>query len=107
MDKFLEGLLQVVNTINSYLSDYILVFLLVGVGIFFTIKTRFVQIRYFKQGIVNVFGKFSLNGKKQKGGMSSFQAFTTAVAAQVGTGNIVGASSAILLATSLASATAF
>lgn len=97
MDKFLEGLLQVVNTINSYLSDYILVFLLVGVGIFFTIKTRFVQIRYFKQGIVNVFGKFSLNGKKQKGGMSSFQAFTTAVAAQVGTGNIVGASSAILL----------
>ncbi|MBE7081403.1 MAG: sodium:alanine symporter family protein [Clostridiales bacterium] len=96
MQQFLDALTQLVNTVNSYLSDYILVVLLVGVGIFFTIKTRFVQVRCFKQGIVNVFGKFSLNGKKHKGGMSSFQAFTTAVASQVGTGNIVGASSAIL-----------
>ena len=97
MQNFLDGLLNVIQTINAYLSDYILVVLLVGVGIFYTIKTRFVQVRCFKQGLKNVFGSLSLNGKKQKGGMSSFQAFTTAVAAQVGTGNIVGACGAILL----------
>ena len=96
MQQFLDGLLNVVKTVNAYLSDYILIVLLVGVGIFYTIKTRFVQVRCFKQGIKQVFGNLKLNGKKEKGGMSSFQAFTTAIAAQVGTGNIIGASGAIL-----------
>ena len=96
MQQFLDGVLQVVKTINSYLSDYILVILLVGVGIFFTIKTRFVQVRCFKQGMKQVFGNLKFNGKKESGGMSSFQALTTAIAAQVGTGNIIGASGAIL-----------
>ncbi len=96
MKEFLDGLLSIVQTINKYLSDYVLVFLLVGVGVFYTIKTRFVQVRCFKQGMKNVFGKLKLSGGKHKSGMSSFQAFTTAVAAQVGTGNIVGASAAIL-----------
>ena len=96
MQQFLDDLLQVLKSINTYLSDYILVVLLVGVGIFFTIKTRFVQVRCFKQGMKQVFGNIKLNGKKEKGGMSSFQALTTAIAAQVGTGNIIGASGAIL-----------
>ncbi len=96
MQQFLDKLLDVLKTINSYLSDYILIVLLVGVGIFYTIKTRFVQVRCFKQGMKQVFGNLKLNGKKQKGGMSSFQALTTAIAAQVGTGNIIGASGAIL-----------
>lgn len=96
MQKILDGLLNVVKTVNAYLSDYILIVLLVGIGIFYTIKTRFVQVRCFKQGIKQVFGNVKLNGGKQKKGMSSFQAFTTAIAAQVGTGNIIGASGAIL-----------
>lgn len=96
MQEFLDGLLHVVQTVNAYLSDYILIVLLVGVGIFYTIKTRFVQVRCFGQGMKQVFGNIKLNGGKQKKGMSSFQAFTTAVAAQVGTGNIIGASGAIL-----------
>ncbi len=91
-----EFLLKVFSTINQYLSDWILVILLVGVGIFFTIKTKFVQVRCFSEGMRKVFGGLSLKGKKQKHGMSSFQAFTTAVAAQIGTGNIIGASAAIL-----------
>ncbi len=91
-----EFLLNVFSTINQYLSDWILVILLIGVGLFFTIKTRFVQVRCFGEGMRKVFGGISLKGKKQKHGMSSFQAFTTAVAAQIGTGNIVGASAAIL-----------
>ena len=89
-------LYPIVCDINTYLSNYILVFLLIGVGLWYSIKTRFVQIRCFKEGWNSVFGNLSLRGGKQESGMSSFQALATAIAAQVGTGNIVGASGAIL-----------
>ena len=89
-------LLPIVQTINAYLSDYILVGLLIAVGLWFSIKTRFVQIRCFGEGMGKVFGNLSLAGGRHEGGMSSFQALATAIAAQVGTGNIVGASGAIL-----------
>lgn len=92
-----QTLLNIVSTINSYLSDYILIFLLVGCGLYFSIRTKFVQVRCFGEGMRKVFGNFSLRGKKQENGMSSFQALTTAIAAQVGTGNIVGACGAILI----------
>ena len=91
-----EALLPIVQKINGYLSDYVLVVLLIAVGLWYSIKTRFVQIRYFKEGWNSVFGNLSLRGGKQESGMSSFQALATAIAAQVGTGNIVGASGAIL-----------
>ncbi len=91
------ALLKIVATINSYLTDYVLIFLLVGVGLYFTIRTKFVQVRCFGEGMKNVFGKLSLKGGKQGGGLSSFQALATAIAAQVGTGNIVGACGAILI----------
>lgn len=90
-------MLQLVQTINSYLSDYILIVLLVGTGLFFSIKTKFVQIRCFKEGFKRFFGSISLHGGKNKSGLSSFQALATAIAAQVGTGNIVGACGAILI----------
>ena len=89
-------MLHLVQTINSYLSDYVLVILLMLVGLWYSIRTRFIQIRCFGEGIRSVFGNLSLNGKKHEKGMSSFQALATAIAAQVGTGNIVGASGAIL-----------
>lgn len=89
-------LLQLVQTINAYLSDYVLVFLLILVGLWYSVRTRFVQVRFFGAGMKKVFGNLSLHGGKQESGMSSFQALATAIAAQVGTGNIVGASGAIL-----------
>ena len=89
-------LYPIVCDINTYLSNYILVFLLLGVGLWYSIKTRFVQLRCFKEGWNSVFGNLSLRGKKHDSGMSSFRALATAIAAQVGTGNIVGASGAIL-----------
>ena len=93
----LEAVLYpVVCQINEYLSNYILVILLIGVGLWYTIRTKFVQIRFFGEGMRKVFGNLSLNGGKQSSGMTSFQALATAIAAQVGTGNIVGASGAIL-----------
>jgi alanine or glycine:cation symporter, AGCS family len=91
------SLLSIVQKINMYLSDYILIVLLVGTGLFFSIKTRFVQVRCFKEGWNRTFGNFSLHGGKQESGISSFQALATAIAAQVGTGNIIGASGAILI----------
>ena len=90
-------MLKLVQTINGYLSDYVLILLLVGTGLFFSIKTRFVQLRCFKEGWHRFFGSFSLKGGRQESGLSSFQALATAVAAQVGTGNIVGACGAILI----------
>ncbi len=97
MEKITEFLLPIVQNINAYLSDYILIILLIGAGIFFTVKTRFVQIRCFGEGMKKVFGNINLRGGKQGGGLSSFQALATAIAAQVGTGNIVGACGAILV----------
>lgn len=97
MQAIQDALLPIVQTINAYLSDYILIILLVGTGLFFSIRTRFVQVRCFKEGMKRAFGNISLNGGKQKSGLSSFQALTTAIAAQVGTGNIVGACGAILI----------
>ena len=90
-------LLPFVQKANGILADYILIVLLVGVGLFFTIKTKFVQVRCFGEGMKRVFGGIKLfGGKNAGGGLSSFQALATAIAAQVGTGNIVGASGAIL-----------
>lgn len=97
MQQILDSMYYWVDKVNGVLSNYILIILLVGTGIFFTVKTRFVQIRCFGEGMKKVFGNLSLRGGKQKSGMSSFQALATAIAAQVGTGNIIGATSAILL----------
>ena len=96
MQSIEKAIYPVVCNINNYLSSYILVFLLIAVGLWYSIRTRFVQVRCFGEGMRRVFGNIRLRGKKQESGMSSFQALATAIAAQVGTGNIVGASGAIL-----------
>ena len=96
LESLEAALYPIVVNINTYLSSYILVFLLIGVGLFYSIRTRFVQVRCFGEGMRKVFGNLTLRGGKQEHGMSSFQALATAIAAQVGTGNIVGGSGAIL-----------
>ena len=74
-----------------------MLFLLVGTGIFFTIKLHFVQLSSFADGVRHLFKGFSLHGKAaDKDGMSSFQALATAIAAQVGTGNITGCATALV-----------
>ena len=91
------ALLDIVSTINSYLSNYVLIILLVGMGLWFTIRTKGIQFRCFGEGWRRLFAGFSLRGGAHGGAMSSFQALATAVAAQVGTGNIVGACGAIII----------
>ena len=93
MGNFLNNLF---STLGSYLSDYILVAALLGGGVWFTVKLGFIQIRGFGEGIKRTFGgMFKKNHSSDKGGMSSFQALATAVAAQVGTGNITGVATAL------------
>ncbi len=96
MAAFENAIYPIVVKINEYLSSYILIVLLIAVGLWYSIKTRFVQIRCFGEGMKKVFGNLTLKGGKSASGMTSFQALATAIAAQVGTGNIVGASGAIL-----------
>ena len=93
----MEFIEKVVALVNKVLWDYALLVLLVGTGVFYTFKLKFIQVRKFGEGMKLLFGNFSLHGKDKDGqkGLSSFQALTTAIAAQVGTGNIAGAATAI------------
>lgn len=91
----MEILSQIVERVNSFLWDGALLVLLLGTGIFYTINLKFIQVRKFGEGMKRMFGNFSLHGKSTEKGLSSFQALATAIAAQVGTGNIAGAATAI------------
>ncbi len=96
MEAIISNIVAVINDVlwNKYL---LLLFLLLGSGVYFSIRTQFVQVRKFKEGMKRVFGNISLRGKKAgKDGMSSFQALATAIAAQVGTGNIAGCATALV-----------
>ena len=82
---------------NSFLWSFLLIVLLCGTGIYYTIRLRFIQVRKFGEGWKLVFGHLSLNGEKhEKGEMTPFQSIATAIAAQVGTGNLAGAATALL-----------
>lgn len=99
MELFLETLTNVVAKIGSFVwGPFFLIPLLCGTGLFFTIRLGLVQVRKFGAGWKSLFGIFSLKGEAAgKGGMTSFQALATAIAAQVGTGNLVGAMTALMM----------
>ena len=92
----MDQLAVLVSDISGFVWNNLLLYLLVLTGVLFSIRTRFVQVRHLGTGFKRMFGSFSLNGKKaDHEGMSSFQALTTAIAAQVGTGNITGCATAL------------
>ena len=83
---------KIVGNINNVLYTYVLIIMLVGCGLYFTLRTGFVQLRLFKHQIKSV------SDKPQEGkGVSSFQALMISTASRVGTGNIIGVSTAICL----------
>ncbi|MGL5123683.1 MAG: alanine/glycine:cation symporter family protein [Fusobacteriaceae bacterium] len=87
--------LMVQNT-SDIIWNSVLIFLLLGTGIFYTIKLKFIQIRKFKEGFKRVISGATLTGEAAGAeGMSSYQSLATAIAAQVGTGNLAGAATAI------------
>lgn len=95
----MDDFTQLVQSVNGLLwGMYCLIPLLVGTGIYLTIKLRFIQIRRFGQAFRKVFGGITLFGDKAgKDGMSSFQSLATAISAQVGTGNLAGVATAIAM----------
>ena len=87
---------SMVLKVNDLLTGSVLLIALVGAGIWFSFKLGFIQVRGFGESMRRTFGGlFSKKGDAGKDGMSSFQALATAIAAQVGTGNIAGAATAI------------
>ena len=90
-------MLSIVQNINSVLWGPVLLILLCGTGIVYTFKLKFIQVRKFAEGWRLMFSSFSLKGEKSdKGEMTPFQAIATAIAGQVGTGNIAGAATALI-----------
>ena len=81
-----------INSLSDLLYTYILIVLLLGTGIYFTVRTRFVQFRMFRESI-----RVVMEPKDDENGLSSFQALMVSTASRVGTGNIAGISTAICL----------
>ncbi|MCI5597167.1 MAG: alanine:cation symporter family protein, partial [Lachnospiraceae bacterium] len=89
-------LLGLVSKVNGFMWDFLLLILLCGTGVYYSFRTGFIQVRKFKEAFKATFGGISLKGEKAgKDGMSSFQSLATSLAAQVGTGNLAGAATAI------------
>ena len=92
MDAFLDGITWFVDNVNTLLWTYILIGLLMGLGLYFTIRTKFVQVRLFGE-------MFRVITEKKDGdsGISAFQAFTISTASRGGTGKITGVALAIAI----------
>lgn len=90
MQKIMESLVTISDAIDGWMYSNLLFWALIVAGLFFTIRTKFVQIRLFPEGIR------VLMEKSHDGGISSFQALMIATASRVGTGNIAGIATAIV-----------
>ena len=93
----MELLEKIVSFVNGILWDYVLIFGLVGIGLYFTLRLGFIQVKRFGVASKRVFGGVFKKEKAQEGSMSSFQALATSIAAQIGTGNVAGVATAITM----------
>ncbi len=89
----LEALNNVISWYNEYVGGYLLLFLLVPTGVYFSFKFRFLHVRRFWHSFAILAGRFTKKG--ESGDVNHFKALTTALSATVGTGNIVGVALAI------------
>ena len=87
-------MMEIINLINDLLWTYILVALLLGCAVWFTLRTRFVQFRMIKE-MVRLLGDSGGKGDAKEKHISSFQAFAISIASRVGTGNLAGVATAI------------
>ncbi len=93
METMMDWLTRAVVTVNGWVWSPLLVALCLATGLYFSFRTRFVQVRRFGEMFRLLFG--SAGKDKKKTGISSFQAFAMALSGRVGTGNIVGVATAI------------
>lgn len=92
----MENFNLLVQDVSGFVWNKVLILLLIGTGIFFTVVLKFIQVRKFGEGYKRAVNGVNLNGESAGAdGMSSFQSLATAIAAQVGTGNLAGAATAI------------
>jgi AGCS family alanine or glycine:cation symporter len=91
----METILNFLNSINNVLWSYILIVMLLGCAVYFTIRTKFVQFRMIGE-MVRLLGDAVPKGKKgETKHISSFQAFMVSLASRIGTGNLAGVATAI------------
>lgn len=83
---------EIIGAISNFMYSYLLIVMLIGVGLYYTLRTRFVQLRLFKETL-----RVILEKPVEAGNVSSFQALMVSTASRVGTGNIIGVSTAICL----------
>ncbi len=83
---------KIINAVNDIIWSNALILLCLGTGIYFSIVTRFLQVRYVKEMVALLFGS-----KASAKGISSFQAFAIAISGRIGTGNIAGVATAIAM----------
>ena len=83
---------EIIGAISNFMYSYLLIIMLIGVGLYYTLRTRLVQVRMFKETI-----RVILEKPVESGAVSSFQALMVSTASRVGTGNIIGISTAICL----------
>ena len=81
---------EIVGTINGYVWSEALIYLCLGAGLFFSIMTRFAQVRHFREML-----RLLISNKESDQGISSFQALAVSLSGRVGTGNIAGVAAAI------------
>ena len=91
----MEQLNTLLGHIDSFVWGWTTIALLVGTGLFLTIRLLFVQIRYLIHAVACVFGKY--DQPEESGDISHFKALATALSATIGTGNIAGVATAIVL----------
>ncbi|NLK64418.1 MAG: sodium:alanine symporter family protein, partial [Tissierellia bacterium] len=90
-----EGFKNFVTIANTVLWDYVLIFALMGIGIYMTVKLRFPQFTRLIPALRKMISEIMNKEKAEEGKMTPVQALATAVASQVGTGNIVGIATAL------------
>jgi AGCS family alanine or glycine:cation symporter len=94
MDLFLQGLNSAVGFLNDLVWTYILIAVLIILGLYFSVKSKFVQFRYLGE-MFRILGDKRMVSTEGKRGISSFQAFTISAASRIGTGNMAGVATAI------------
>lgn len=89
-------MIDIINQVNDLLWGYVIIAVLVGCGVWFTVRMRFVQFRMLGEMVRLLFDSPTKTGRQQKH-ISSFQAFTVSLASRIGTGNLAGVATAIVV----------
>ena len=93
----MDTLISINSAINNFVWGIPAMVCILGIGLYLSIRTGFIQIRKFGLAMKETFGKIFVKGEKKEGAITPFQALCTALAATVGTGNIAGVAGALAI----------